>query len=133
MSGMYDRLKFAAQGMLGGAAGAPGLYALGDERANGATSSIPRNCCSTHPGHAWRRRCPVAAATATLRARSVGCPGRCAERLRLDRCGRRDYGVVVLSTQRPEEQITLPRHLSIDVEATRSLRSARNPSAEQPV
>jgi N-methylhydantoinase B len=46
---------------------------------------------------------------------------------------RREYGVVILSTRRPDEQITLPRHLSIHFEGTESLRSARNPSVGQPV
>src|SRR5215831_7316290 len=35
MSGMYDRLKFAAQGMLGGGAGLAGTYSLGAERGGG--------------------------------------------------------------------------------------------------
>jgi N-methylhydantoinase B len=36
-----------------------------------------------------------------------------------------DYGVVIHTTQRPDEQITLPRHLSIDFAATDRLRAER--------
>ncbi len=38
----------------------------------------------------------------------------------------RDYGVVISSTQRADEQITLPEHLSIDTAATAQLRSTRH-------
>jgi N-methylhydantoinase B len=38
----------------------------------------------------------------------------------------REYGVVVHSTKRPDEQVSLPRHFSIDEGATASLRAARS-------
>jgi N-methylhydantoinase B/oxoprolinase/acetone carboxylase alpha subunit len=38
----------------------------------------------------------------------------------------RDYGVVIRSTRRPDERVSLPKHFSIDAAATASLRSSRN-------
>jgi N-methylhydantoinase B len=35
----------------------------------------------------------------------------------------RDYGVVIHCTRRPDEQVSLPRHFSIDQEATAALRA----------
>ena len=35
----------------------------------------------------------------------------------------REYGVVIRSTQRPDEQVSLPRHFSFDTAATTQLRA----------
>jgi len=35
----------------------------------------------------------------------------------------RDYGVVIRSTQRSDEQVSLPRHFSLDTAATTQLRA----------
>ena len=35
----------------------------------------------------------------------------------------REYGVVIRSTQWPDEQVSLPRHFSIDAAATTQLRA----------
>src|SRR5438270_11223778 len=37
----------------------------------------------------------------------------------------REYGVVIRSTKRPDEQVSLPPHFSIDIAATTELRRAR--------
>ena len=37
----------------------------------------------------------------------------------------RDYGVVIRSTKRADEQVSLPRHFSIDEAATAALRGRR--------
>jgi N-methylhydantoinase B len=133
MSGMYDRLKFAAQGMLGGEAGAPGLYSLGDER-DGGQGLNPKELLFHPPGSRVETALPGGGgygnpfernAAAVLEDVLNGY-------VSLD-AARRDYGVVVLSTQRADEQITLPRHLSIDASATASLRVSRNPGARQAV
>jgi hypothetical protein len=39
----------------------------------------------------------------------------------------RDYGVVISSTRRPDEQVALPRHFTIDATATARLRGERQP------
>ena len=38
----------------------------------------------------------------------------------------RDYGVVVHSSRRPDEQVSLPHHFSIDLPATTALRTRRS-------
>jgi len=35
----------------------------------------------------------------------------------------RDYGVVINSTRRPDEQVSLPGHFSVDAAATATLRA----------
>ncbi|MBV9599125.1 MAG: hydantoinase B/oxoprolinase family protein [Chloroflexi bacterium] len=126
MSGMYDRLKFAAQGMLGGEAGAPGLYSLGAERAGDGNDLNPKELLFHPPGSRVETALP-----------GGGGYGHPFERdpsavlddvlngyVSLD-AARRDYGVVIHTTQREDEQITLPRHLSIDDAATARLRAGQ--------
>jgi N-methylhydantoinase B len=134
MSGMYDRLKFAAQGMLGGEAGAAGLYALGDERTNGAGNLNPKELLFHPPGSSVETALPGGG--------GYGDPFERDPRAVLEdvlnayvslEAARREYGVVIVSAQRDDEQVTLPRHLSIDSHATNLLRSARNASASQRV
>jgi N-methylhydantoinase B len=133
MSGMYDRLKFAAQGMLGGEAGAPGLYSLGDERGVGDGLN-PKELLFHPPGSRVETALPGGG--------GYGDPFERDPLAVLDdvlngyvslEAARRDYGVVILSARRDDEQVTLPRHLSIDTAATTSLRAARNPSALESV
>jgi N-methylhydantoinase B len=130
MSGMYDRLKFAAQGMLGGGAGAPGLYSLGGERSDDGDGLNPKELLFHPPGSRVETALPGGG--------GYGDPFERDSSAVLDdvlngyvslESASRDYGVVIHSTQRADEQITLPRHLSIDLAATASLREAGNPAA----
>ena len=57
MSGMYDRLKFPAQGLLGGGPGAAGSFAT-DAR------PIRKSCCFIRRFRASTPLCPVAVVTA---------------------------------------------------------------------
>jgi N-methylhydantoinase B len=126
MSGMYDRLKFAAQGMLGGGPGTPGHYSLGGERAAEGDGLNPKELLF-HPPHSRVE-------TALPGGGGYGNPFERDPLAVLDdalngyvtlEAARRDYGVVIRSSQRADEQITLPRHLSIDDAATASLRAGR--------
>jgi N-methylhydantoinase B len=127
MSGMYDRLKFAAQGMLGGEAGAPGLYSLGDERADRGDDLNPKELLFHPPGSRVETALPGGGGYGDPFERD---PSAVLEDVLNGyvslEAAARDYGVVVRSIQRPDEQITLPRHLSIDGEATSRLRSPRD-------
>jgi N-methylhydantoinase B len=121
MSGMYDRLKFAAQGLLGGQPGLPGAFALSDGR-----EANPKELLF-HPsttrvdtalpggggyGHPFERD-PAAVVDDVLNGY-----------VSLEAAAR-DYGVVITTTQRPDEQVSLPQHFSVDAEATAALRRAR--------
>ncbi len=119
MSGMYDRTKFPAQGLLGGKPGLPGDFTLSTgERPN------PKQQILNEPN---------AEATMTL-------PGgggyfspleRHPEKVLEDvvdgyvslEAAERDYGVKILCSRRPDEQISVPEHYRIDWEATKRLRS----------
>jgi N-methylhydantoinase B len=120
MSGMYDRLKFPAQGLLGGEAGAPGSFVLSDGR-----QANPKELLF-HPsttqvdtalpggggyGHPFERD-PSAVLDDVLNGYvSIGAAAH-------------EYGVVVRSSQRPDEQVSMPEHFSVDAAATATLRSA---------
>jgi N-methylhydantoinase B len=120
MSGMYDRLKFPAQGMLGGAAGAAGSFELSDgRRAN--PKELLFHPSSTRvetalPGGAGYgnpfERDPAAVLKDVLNGY-----------VSLEAAAR-DYGVVIVSTQRADEQVSLPSHFSIDEAETTNLRRA---------
>jgi N-methylhydantoinase B len=124
MSGMYDRLKFSAQGMLGGGAGAAGTFVLSDGR-----QANPKELLF-HPS-------ATTVATALPGGGGYGNP---LERNPLAvledvlngyvsiEAAAREYGVVVRSTQRADEQISMPEHFSVDAAATATLRSAPGPS-----
>jgi N-methylhydantoinase B len=120
MSGMYDRMKFAAQGMLGGRPGVAGTFALSDGR-----QANPKELLF-HPsttrveialpggggyGDPYQRD-----ATAVLNDIVNGYVS--------IEAAARDYGVVVTSSKRADEQISLPRHFAIDADATAALRNA---------
>jgi N-methylhydantoinase B len=119
MSGMYDRLKFPAQGLRGGEAGAVGSYRLSDGR-----QANPKELLFHPPTTRVETALPGGA--------GYGSP------FDRDPCAvledvvngyvsveaaAREYGVAIVSTRRPDEQISLPRHFSVDVEATERLRA----------
>jgi N-methylhydantoinase B len=119
MSGMYDRLKFAAQGLLGGQPGLAGGFALSDGRQANPKEllfhpSTTRVDTALPGGGGYGdpfARDPGAVLSDVLNGYvSLA-------------AAERDYGVAVRSTQRPDEQVSLPRHFSVDAEATRRLRS----------
>ncbi len=125
MSGMYDRLKFPANGLLGGGAGAPGLFELQDGR-----SANPKELLF----HAPRSRVE----TALPGGGGYGDPFERDPAAVLDdvlngyvsiEAAARDYGVVIRSSQRADEQVSMPRHFTIDAVATADKRAARTAGA----
>jgi N-methylhydantoinase B len=124
MSGMYDRLKFPASGMLGGGPGLPGSFTLGDSSSDGLN---PKELLF-HPPYSR-------VDTALPGGGGYGDPFEREPEAVLEdvlngyvsiEAAKRDYGVVVLSTKRPDEQVSLPRHFSVDHAATAELRAARS-------
>jgi N-methylhydantoinase B len=120
MSGMYDRLKFAAQGMLGGQPGLAGSFELSDGR-----QANPKELLF-HPAS-------TRVDTALPGGGGYGNPFERDPRLVLDDvlngyvslgAAASDYGVVIHSTQRPDEQVSMPRHFTIDLAATAALRGS---------
>ena len=118
MSGMYDRLRFPAQGLLGGRAGASGAFELSDGRqANPKELLFHPSTTLVHtalPGGGGYgdplERDPAAVLRDVVDG-YVSLEG-----------AERDYGVVIRSTKRADEQVSMPEHFSIDAEATRKLR-----------
>jgi N-methylhydantoinase B len=119
MSGMYDRLKFPAQGLLGGKPGAAGSFALSDGRQGNPKELLfhpPFSRVDTAlPGGGGYddpfERDPNAVLEDVLNGYvSI-------------EAAAREYGVVIRSTQRPDEQVSLPRHFSLDTAATTRLRA----------
>jgi N-methylhydantoinase B len=118
MSGMYDRLQFPAAGMLGGGPGAAGVFRLEDGRAGNPKELL------LHPPFARVE-------TALPGGGGYGNPFERTPDAVLDDvlngyvsidAAARDYGVVIGSTKQVDEEISLPRHFSIDVQATAQLR-----------
>ncbi len=120
MSGMYDRINHPARGFLGGQPGAPGDFVL-------STGQRPER----------KKQLQV---TPDLRV-SQHLPGgggyfapfeRDPERVLDDviygyvslEGAERDYGVRIVCSKRPDEQIVMPEHFRIDRETTDALRSA---------
>jgi N-methylhydantoinase B len=119
MSGMYDRLKFSAQGLLGGGPGQAGSFTLSDGR-----QANPKELLF-HPA-------TTRVETALPGGGGYGNPLERDPQAVLDdvvngyvslEAAERDYGVVIRCTRRPDEQISLPRHYSIDSAATAARRS----------
>jgi N-methylhydantoinase B len=119
MSGMYDRLKFAAQGLLGGEAGAAGSFVLSDGR-QANPKELLFHPSTTHVdtalpggggyGHPFERD-PSAVLDDVLNGYvSI-------------EAAAREYGLVIRSTRRADEQVSMPEHFSVDAAATASLRS----------
>jgi N-methylhydantoinase B len=128
MSGMYDRLKFAAQGLLGGQAGLPGAFALSDGR-----DANPKELLF-HPS-------TTRVDTALPGGGGYGQPFERDQAAVVDdvlngyvsiEAAARDYGVVIKTTQRADEQVSLPAHFSVDAEATAALRRAQRANAVVP-
>jgi len=128
MSGMYDRLKFPAQGLLGGKPGAAGSFALEDGR-----DANPKELLF-HPPFSRVE-------TALPGGGGYGDPlERDPDAVLQDvlngyvsiEAAAREYGVVVRSTKRADEQVSLPRHFSVDMPATADLRRARSPHLPGP-
>jgi N-methylhydantoinase B len=122
---MYDRLKFAAAGLLGGGPGLPGSYRLADGRSE-ADGLNPKELLF-HPAYSRVE-------TALPGGGGYGNPFEREPEAVLEdvlngyvslEAAERDYGVVISSTRRPDEQVALPRHFSIDLAATSTRRSAR--------
>jgi N-methylhydantoinase B len=125
MSAMYDRLKFRAQGMLGGGPGAAGTFELSDGR-----QANPKELLF-HPS-------TTRVETALPGGGGYGDPFQRDPKAVLNdivngyvsiEAASRDYGVVVTSSKRADEQISLPRHFAIDAEATAALRNASSKSS----
>jgi N-methylhydantoinase B len=121
MSGMYDRLKFPAQGMLGGGPGAAGEFSLSDGR-QANPKELLFHPSETHvetalPGGAGYGDPYERDAAAVLNDVLNGY-------VSLEAADR-EYGVVIRSTKRPDEQVSLPRHFSIDTAATAARRGNR--------
>jgi N-methylhydantoinase B len=120
MSGMYDRLKFAAQGLLGGGAGAAGEFTLSDGRVGNPKELL------FHPSS-------TRVATALPGGGGYGNPFERDPQAVLDdvlngyvtlEAAARDYGVVINCTQRADERVSMPEHFSVDLHATAALRNA---------
>ena len=121
MSGMYDRLKFPPAGLLGGGPGVAGQFVLQDGR-----SANPKELLF----HAAHSRVE----TALPGGGGYGNPMERDPQAVLDdvlngyvsiEAARREYGVVIGSAKRPDEQVSLPHHFSIDAGATAALRTSR--------
>ena len=119
MSGMYDRLKFAAQGLLGGGAGSSGMFQLQD-----GGSANPKELLFHAPFSRVETALPGGG--------GYGNPFERDPQAVLDdvvngyvslEAARREYGVVIHSSKRADEQVSLPRHFSIDESATAKLRA----------
>jgi N-methylhydantoinase B len=118
MSGMYDRLKFPPAGLLGGGPGVAGEFALQDGRSANPKELLfhpPLSRVQTAlPGGGGYgdplERDPAAVLDDVLNGY-----------VSLDAAAQQ-YGVVIRSTKRPDEQVSLPRHFTIDDDATAALR-----------
>ncbi len=129
MSGMYDRLKFAPNGLLGGGPGKAGQFVL----ENGASAN-PKELLFHAPyarvetalpggggyGHPFERD-PTAVLDDVLNGYVSA------------EAAARDYGVVINSTKRADEQVSLPQHFSIDTGATAALRAQRDSGSPERV
>jgi N-methylhydantoinase B len=118
MSGMYDRLKFPAQGLLGGGPGAAGQFELSDGR-----QANPKELMFHSPSTRVETALPGGAGYGVAFERD---PAAVLEDVlngyvSLDAAAR-EYGVVIVSSKRPDEQVSLPRHYSIDANATAARR-----------
>jgi N-methylhydantoinase B len=121
MSGMYDRLKFPAQGLRGGGAGAAGSYRLSDGR-----QANPKELLFHPPTTRIETALPGGGGYGDPFERDPGAV--------LDdvvngyvslAAAASEYGVAIVSTRRPDEQISMPRHFKIDAAATERLRGNR--------
>jgi N-methylhydantoinase B len=118
MSGMYDRLRFPAQGLLGGGPGAAGSFSLSDGRQANPKQLLfhPASTLveTALPGGGGYGNPFERDPAAVLRDVVDGYVS--------IEAAERDYGVVIRCTKRPDEQISLPEHFSIDHAATTTRR-----------
>ena len=120
MSGMYDRTKFAAQGLLGGK---PGV--LGDLELSTGEHPSPKRRILMEPETSMTSSLPGGGGYYDPRERDP-------ERVLRDvvygyvslEAAEREYGVKIVCSKRPDERISLPEHYRIDEEATRRLRAS---------
>jgi N-methylhydantoinase B len=120
MSGMYDRIKFAAQGLAGGGPGAPGRFQLSDGR-----QANPKELLLHQP--------TTRVDTALPGGGGYGPPFERDPQAVLDdvvngyvsiEAAAASYGVVIRCRTRPDQLVALPEHFEIDPAATRARRAA---------
>ncbi|MGI9149234.1 MAG: hydantoinase B/oxoprolinase family protein [Chloroflexota bacterium] len=125
MSGMYDRLRFAAQGLLGGEAGAAGEFHLSDGR-----QANPKELLFHEPLARVETALPGGGGYGKPFERD---PGAVLEDVLNDyvsiEAAAQQYGVVIRTTKRADEYISLPQHFSVDDAATAALRASRPSTA----
>lgn len=121
MSGMYDRLQFAAKGLLGGQSGATGSFTVSDGR-----QPNPKELLELASDHVVDSALPGGGGYFDPLTRDPPAV--------LDdvvngyvtlESAARDYGVVIRCHKRPDELITVPEHFEIDLVATERTREAR--------
>lgn len=126
VSGMIDRTRFAGHGLLGGRPGALGEFKLDGEAATPKTIlwMAPQAVISMSPpggggyGNALERDPRLVLSDVVHGYVSL-------------EAARRVYGVVVRYLGRPDQQVRLPRHYELDLEATEEVRRGkRRPPAE---
>jgi N-methylhydantoinase B len=119
---MYDRIKFPAQGLLGGKPGAAGSFVLSDGRSANPKELLfhpPATRVETAlPGGGGfgdpLQRDPAAVLDDVING-YVSCEA-----------AERDYGVVIRCQRRPDELVSLPEHYTLDPAATAALRRVRS-------
>jgi N-methylhydantoinase B len=118
MSGMYDRIHFAATGLAGGGAGLPGSFVLSDGR-----QANPKELLLHAPS--------TRVDTALPGGGGYGEPFMREPAAVLDdvlngyvsiEAAERDYGVVIRSCQQPDELVSMPEHFTLDLDATLAVR-----------
>lgn len=122
MSGMYDRLQYPAQGLLGGQPGLAGAFDLSDGR-----QANPKQLLLHAPTTRVETALPGGAGYGDPLARDPEAVLRDVVNGYVSlEAAERDYGVVIRSTKRPDEAISLPRHYSLDAAATQARRVQRS-------
>lgn len=125
LSGMYDRIRFAPQGLMGGQPGQKGEFVLSTgERPN------PKQLITLRPDQQYHACLPGGGGFFDPFTRDPEAVLRdVVEGYVTPEAAERDYGVVVRCSKRPDELIALPEHYTIDHQATARLRS-RAPQPE---
>jgi N-methylhydantoinase B len=119
MSGMYDRIQHAPDGLLGGLSGSAGAFRLSDGR-----QPNPKELLDLEPGMTVHSALPGGGGYADPFTRAP-------EAVLQDvlngyascQAAERDYGVVIRSTKLPNERVNMPEHFNIDWNATRARRA----------
>jgi N-methylhydantoinase B len=118
VSGMVDRTKFAAHGLMGGESGAPGEFKLNGEQA------APKTILWMEPDAVVSMNLPGGGGYGDPLQRD---PQQVLsdvvhEYVSMEAAGK-VYGVVIRYLGRPEQLVRLPEHFELDVEATAELRA----------